>query len=95
MSLRSIIEPKMLQLAIDRDAAGLITMYKDLLSQRKKLDAWFDKYIEMFDRKMDPKVANTPEWKLYHKKFSEYEELNSVITSVKYYKEKVANVRIS
>lgn len=91
MNLRSTIEPKMLELAINRDANGLVTMYKDLLSQRKKLDAWFDKYLDMFDKKMDPKVSNSPEWKLYHKKFSEYEELNSVITSVKYYKEKVAS----
>lgn len=87
--MRAAIENQTLNFAVMRDLMGLEKLLKDLTMQRKKLDAWFDKYIDKFDRQMDPADPKTAVWVLYHKKFSEYEELNGCITTVTYYRDKV------
>jgi hypothetical protein len=86
------IENKMLELAMAADVAGLTKLLTDLKTQRRKLDAWFDKYLEMFDSKMNKTPKADPVWKMYDKKYSEYQELESSIKRVNYYREKYANV---
>jgi hypothetical protein len=86
------IENKMLELAMSYDVAGLTTLLSDLKTQKRKLDAWFDKYLDMFDNKMNKTSKNDPVWKMYDKKFYEYQELEASIKRVNYYREKYANV---
>lgn len=89
---RHSVESKMLDLTIQRDVAGLNTLLTDLMIQRKKMDVWFDKYLDAVDSQMDPSVSDSPVWKLYNSKFAEYEELQAAIKSVNYFKEKYKNV---
>lgn len=76
--------------AMDRDLTSLVKIRGSLYKQRQKMDSWFDKYLEMMDKRMDVEKPNTPEWKLYNKKFEEYSELNRVIASAEQYIKKVS-----
>lgn len=88
---RHSVESKMLDLTIQRDVAGLNTLLTDLLKQRKKMDVWFDKYLDTVQKQMDPAQPNSPVWKLYNSKYAEYEELQAAIKSVNYFREKYNN----
>lgn len=76
--------------AIDGDLNALVKIRGSLYKQRQKMDAWFDKYLDTVNKRMDPENINTPEWKLYNKKFEEYSELNRVIQSAEQYIKKVS-----
>ena len=76
----------------DRDLTALIKLRNALLGQRKVMDKWFDKYLDMFERKMSPDETDTPVWKLYKSKSSEYSDLNSIITIADAYIIKLKNV---
>jgi len=89
---RHSIESKMLDLTVQRDVAGLNNLLSDLLKQRKKMDVWFDKYLDTVQKQMNPSEPNSPVWKLYNSKFSEYEDLQASIKSVNYFREKYDNV---
>lgn len=77
--------------AYDRDLVALERIRGALLKERQKMDRWFDKYLEMFDRKMDSTKINTPEWKMYNKKSEEYSTVNGLIRSADVYIKKVGN----
>ena len=64
----------------------------DLLVERIKLDQFFEKYLEKFDSAMKPNKPDTPVWKLYHKKYDEYNELSRKITTTEYLLGRVRNV---
>lgn len=89
MITRSKIESEMLELYVRRDRAGLDAMMSELNQKIKTLDAWFDKYLDMFDSQMDSENPNTPVWMLYNKKYNEYNTVNSCLTTVKHYRGKV------
>lgn len=79
--------------AIDRDLDALVKIRGYLYKERMKLDAWFDKYLEMFGKQMNPEETNTPVWKMYHKKSSEYSDVSQLIqTSESYIKRVSGNV---
>jgi hypothetical protein len=78
--------------AMDRDVKSLERIYIELIKQRTVLDRWFDKYLDMFHKKMDAENPNTPIWKLYNQKSNEYSELNRVITTASVYLNKLKNV---
>lgn len=78
--------------AIDRDIVALEKIHVSLIKERKVLDRWFDKYLDMFDKKMKPDQTDTPIWKLYNKKSQEYSELNEVITTANAYITKLKSV---
>lgn len=78
--------------AIDRDIVALEKIHVSLIKERKVLDRWFDKYLDMFDKKMKPDQTDTPIWKLYNKKSQEYRELNEVITTANVYITKLKSV---
>lgn len=82
----------MLELSMNRDVAGLTKLVADLNQQIRKMDAWFDMFLDKFDRKMDTSETNTPIWQMYNKKFTEYEELKQSIKRVSYFREKYANI---
>jgi hypothetical protein len=78
--------------AIDQDLPALEKIRSALLKERKVMDKWFDKYLDMFDRKMNPEETDTPIWKLYKSKSREYSELNGLITTSNAYINKLKNV---
>lgn len=86
------IENKMLELSFNRDVAGLTNLVSDLNQQIRKMDAWFDLFLDKFDRKLDTSKTDTPIWKMYNKKFTEYEDLKQTIKRVSYYREKYVNI---
>jgi hypothetical protein len=49
------------------------------------MDRWFDKYLDMFDEKMNSSERTDPVWKLYFKKFDEYCELKQSLKSTEYF----------
>jgi hypothetical protein len=62
------------------------------VAERKVMDKWFDKYLDMFEKKMSPDETDTPIWKLYKTKSKEYSELNGIITTADVYIKKIKNV---
>jgi hypothetical protein len=78
--------------AIDRDIVALEKIRTSLLKQRISMDRWFDKYLDMFEKKMNVDETDTPIWKLYKQKSKEYSELNGVITTADVYIKKLKNV---
>jgi len=78
--------------AIDRDLVALEKIQKSLLKQRQVMDKWFDKYLDMFDKKMDSSNPDTPIWKLYNTKSQEYSELNEIITTANAYITKLKTI---
>jgi len=78
--------------AMDNDIAALEKIHLSLIKQRKVMDRWFDKYLDMFDRKMNPEETDTPVWKLYKSKSREYSELNEVITTANAYINKLKSI---
>lgn len=77
---------------IDHDLPALVKVRDSLVKDRKVMDKWFDKYLEMMERKMKPETPNTPEWKLYHKKSDEYSELLTLIKTADNYVRKLQTV---
>ena len=75
-------------LSTDRNMAGLSNLYSQLLGERMKLDLFFTKYLDKFERKMDPEKTNTPIWALYKKKLNEYADLQQTIKAAEYYMKK-------
>ena len=64
------------------------SIYMSLVNERSRLDRWFNKYLDMFDTKMNSSFRSDPVWKLYHAKSNEYSDLNSLITTAQYYMQK-------
>lgn len=84
MMTRGQIESEILKLSLDRDVNGLRKLKADLVNEQKKLDVWFDRYLDMFDKDMNPEEGDTAVWQLYRKKYREYGEVADTLTSVDY-----------
>ena len=67
--------------AYDQDVEALEKIKAVLVKERTIMDKWFDKYLDMFERKMSTEDTETPIWKLYKTKSKEYSELNGIISS--------------
>lgn len=70
------------------DKSQIEKIYIDLLNHRAKLDRWFNKYLDMFDEKMNASNRFDPVWKLYNVKFEEYSDVNMSIKTAEYYLKK-------
>lgn len=68
-----------------KDRNKIVELRDDLVSSRHKLDRWFDKYLDMFDTKMNSSQPSDPVWKLYNKKFEVYSDLNKSIKAADYF----------
>jgi hypothetical protein len=77
---------------MDRDVKALENIRGSLLKERTLLDRWFDKYLDMFERKMSSDNTDTPVWKLYKTKSNEYSELNGIITTANVYIKKLKSI---
>jgi hypothetical protein len=78
--------------AMDQDVVALEKIRISLIKERQVMDRWFDKFLDMFERKMSTEDTETPIWKLYKTKSKEYSELNSIIKSADIYINKFKNV---
>jgi hypothetical protein len=78
--------------AIDHDVVALEKIRASLIRERTVMDRWFDKFLDMFERKMSTEDLETPIWKLYRTKTKEYSELNGIITTANVYIRKLQNV---
>lgn len=86
----SKIQSELPMLSLDRNVKKM-TEYKNFLaSHREKLDRWFDKYLDMFDKDMKPDEGNTPVWNMYRKKYKEYEEIESMLKTTEFYLSKAS-----
>ena len=66
------------------ETAKLKTKLADLLVQRIKMNQFFDKFLDQFDSKMKPNETDSPVWKVYHKKYAEYEKLSREIQTTEH-----------
>ena len=78
--------------AYDQDVQALEKIKAVLVKERTVMDKWFDKYLEMFERKMSTEDTETPIWKLYKTKSKEYSELNGIIKTADIYIKKFKSV---
>lgn len=78
--------------AYDQDVESVVKIKNYLVAERTVMDKWFDKYLEMFERKMSTEDLETPIWKLYKTKSKEYSELNGIIKTADIYIKKLSNV---
>lgn len=62
-----------------------IEQYNDLCVEKMKLDRFFSMFLDKVGDKLDSDKPNTPEWKLYHKKYDEYVKIDNKIKSLKYF----------
>lgn len=79
------ISSELPMLSLDRNVKKMTEYKTYLTSHREKLDRWFDKYLDMFDKDMKPEEGTTPVWNMYRKKYKEYEELESVLKTTEFY----------
>lgn len=68
-----------------RDMQKIQSIYIDLINLRAKLDRWFNKYLDMFDDKLNSSDRNDPVWKLYRAKSNEYSDVTHSIKIAEYY----------
>jgi hypothetical protein len=85
---RKQIESDIVNAHIYNDPEKLKSLYISLINLRGKLDRWFDKYLDMFDEKMNSSKRNEPVWKLYHAKSDEYNDVVQSIKTAEYYLKK-------
>jgi IS30 family transposase len=61
------------------------TQRHDLLMKKMKLDKFFTMYLDKFDKQMDPENSNTPVWKLFKQKSTEYNKISQEIRNIEYW----------
>lgn len=86
------IQSELPMLSLQRDVKKLSEYKTFLTTQREKLDRWFDKYLDMFDKDMKPDNGTTAVWNMYRKKYREYNEIDSCLKSTEYFLSKAVNV---
>lgn len=82
---RKQVETDILNAHIYNNPEKLNSIYIDLINLRAKMDRWFNKYLDMFDEKMNALPATDPIWKLYHKKADEYSDVTQTIKTAEYF----------
>ena len=85
---RKNIEADIVNAYMFNDYAKLNSIYIELVNLRGKLDRWFNKYLDMFDEKMNSSKRNDPVWRLYHAKSDEYSDVIQTIKTAEYYLKK-------
>lgn len=85
---RKNIEADIVNAYMFNDYAKLNLIYIELVNLRSKLDRWFNKYLDMFDEKMNSSKRNDPVWRLYHAKSDEYSDVIQTIKTAEYYLKK-------
>lgn len=78
MNLRSV-ESEIITAHAMCDIDKIRGIYVELYSTKTKLDRWFDKYLDMFNDKLENCDRDDPVKKLYNSKFDEYSKVSRVI----------------
>lgn len=63
----------------------LKTLRNQLLVEQAKIEKFLSKFLDMFERKMSYEKVDTPVWKLYRSKMSEYSKLETLVNTANYY----------
>ena len=69
------------------DRKSLESMQQELIRERVLLGAFMAKFLDKFERKMNPDKVDTPIWDLYHAKMREYNRIDGLIKCAQYYLE--------
>ncbi len=85
---RRQIENDIIAAYSSNDTEKVRSIYMDLINTRGKMNRWFNKYLDMFDEKMNNSTRKDPVWKLYHAKSEEYSDVMQTIKIVEYYLKK-------
>lgn len=85
---RKTVEHDIVNAYLYNDREKLKDIYIDLINLRGKLDRWFNKYLDMFDDKMNSSKRSDPVWRLYHAKSDEYSNVIQTIKTAEYYLKK-------
>ena len=85
---RKNIESDIVNAYMFNDYEKINQIYIELINLRGKLDRWFNKYLDMFDEKMNSSKRNDPVWRLYHAKSDEYSDVIQTIKTAEYYLKK-------
>ncbi len=85
---RKSIEHDIVNAYTFNDKEKLKSIYIELINVRGKLDRWFNKYLDMFDEKMNSSKRTDPIWRLYHAKSDEYSDIIQTIKTAEYYLKK-------
>lgn len=85
---RKSVEHDIVNAYLYNDRDKLKDIYIDLVNLRGKLDRWFNKYLDMFDDKMNSSKRSDPVWRLYHAKSDEYSNVIQTIKTAEYYLKK-------
>lgn len=85
---RKNIESRIVEAHTFNQREKLQDIYIELVNLKAKMDRWFDKYLDMFDEKMNTVGRQDPIWKLYHKKSDEYSDVVQTIKTAEYYLKK-------
>lgn len=82
---RRSIETDILNAFMLNDRERIQKIYIDLVNLRSKLDRWFNKYLDMFDDRMNNSDRNDPVWKLYRSKSNQYSDVSHTLKIAEYY----------
>jgi hypothetical protein len=82
---RSNLENQIANAHLYNDKEKITAIYYDLINLKAKLDRWFNKYLDMFDEKMNSSTRSDPVWKLYHAKSEEYSDVVQIIKTAEYF----------
>jgi len=85
---RKQVESQIVMAHTFNDKSQIQKIYIDLINDRSKLDRWFNKYLDMFDEKMNESKRTDPVWRLYNAKSEEYSDVNMTIRTAEYYLKK-------
>lgn len=85
---RKQVEYDIVNAHIYDDIDKLKSIYIDLINLRGKMDRWFNKYLDMFDEKMNSSTRSDAVWKLYHAKSDKYSDVVQTIKTAEYYLQK-------
>lgn len=85
---RNKLEQQILTAHTYNDMSVINDIYIDLINIKAKLDRWFNKYLDMFDEKMNSVNNSDPVWKLYNSKCEEYSQVTQTIKTAEYFLKK-------
>lgn len=72
-----------------RDRKSLESIYQELTKEKVIIGAFMTKFLDKFERKMNPDNPDTPIWNLYHAKMNEYTRIDNLIKYTQYYLERL------
>ena len=79
------IERNIIAAATFNEWNTVLEIKDDILRQRCKLDKWFDRYLNMFEEKLQTCKSTDPVKVLFKRKSDEYEHVNRLMRVVEFY----------